>query len=214
VTAGKGFALTQRVKLSFHAQAFNVLNHAQWVGGRIDDVAPIGCTGSQRSILEPSSAIFNERSQVFSSNPRTLQLALKTGLLTFSPYTSGKEGFAGVSGFGRPFHFPSFSGCEQIQELASIVSAQAAGRVGGGGHGGGPTVSRRVCRDFGGSWIRQADARVEPKVILSARGAVAFARVFIAQAGQFVAAADAVAIAGFRGGFDGNESHEAPSRAR
>lgn len=77
VTAGKSFALTERVKLSFYAQAFNVLHHAQWVGGKIDDVAPVGYTGSERSILEPSSAIFNEPSQVFSSNPRTLQLALK-----------------------------------------------------------------------------------------------------------------------------------------
>src|SRR5438874_9819671 len=84
----------------------------------------------------------------------------------------------------------------------------------GGRHAGGPTVSRRICRDFGGSGIRQANARVEPKMILPARGAIALARVFIAQAGQFVAAADAIAIAGFRSSFDGNESHEAPSRAR
>src|SRR2546429_8265599 len=91
-------------------------------------------------------------------------------------------------------------------------SAQAAGGIGGGRHAGGPTVSRRICRDFGGSGIRQANARVEPKMILPARGAIALARVFIAQAGQFVAAADAIAIAGFRSSFDGNESHEAPSR--
>ena len=77
VTAGKSLALAERVKLSFYAQAFNVLNHAQWVGGRIDDRAAIGYTGSQRSMLEPSSAIFNEPSQVFSSKPRTLQLALR-----------------------------------------------------------------------------------------------------------------------------------------
>ena len=77
VTAGKCFALTERLKLSFYAPAFNVLNHAQWVGGRIDDRAPIGYAGSQRSILEPSSAIFNEPSQVVSSKPRTLQLALR-----------------------------------------------------------------------------------------------------------------------------------------
>src|SRR2546429_7057405 len=69
-------------------------------------------------------------------------------------------------------------------------SAQAAGGIGGGRHAGGPTVSRRICRDFGGSGIRQANARVEPKMILPARGAIALARVFIAQAGQFVAAAE------------------------
>lgn len=77
MAAGKTFTLTERMKLSFYAQAFNLFNHAQWVGDRIDDVAPIGYTGSERSILEPSSTIFNQPSQVFSSNPRTLQLALR-----------------------------------------------------------------------------------------------------------------------------------------
>lgn len=77
LTAGKTITLTERMKLSFQAQAFNVFNHAQWVGGLINDVAPIGFTGFQRSVLEPSSSLFNTPSAVFSSNPRTLQLALK-----------------------------------------------------------------------------------------------------------------------------------------
>lgn len=77
LTAGKTISLTERMKLSFYAQAFNVFNHAQWVGGFINDVAPIGYTGSQRNMLEPSSSSFNTPSAVFSSNPRTLQLALK-----------------------------------------------------------------------------------------------------------------------------------------
>ncbi|HEX8879725.1 MAG TPA: hypothetical protein VF749_06830 [Candidatus Acidoferrum sp.] len=38
-----------------------------------------------RSILEPSSTIFNQPSQVFSSNPRTLQLALKLRALLIFP---------------------------------------------------------------------------------------------------------------------------------
>src|SRR6267378_3032498 len=37
--------------------------------------------------------------------------------------------------------------------------------------------------------------------------AVAFAGVFVAQAGQLVASADAIAVAGFRGCFDGDERH-------
>lgn len=77
LAASKSFTLTERMKLSFYAQAFNVFNHSQWVGGFINDVAPIGYTGSQRSMLEPSSSSFNTPSAVFSSNPRTLQLALK-----------------------------------------------------------------------------------------------------------------------------------------
>lgn len=75
--AGKTLTLTERMKLSFFAQAFNVFNHSQWIGGFINDVAPIGYTGSQRSMLEPSSSLFKTPSAVFSSNPRTLQLALK-----------------------------------------------------------------------------------------------------------------------------------------
>jgi hypothetical protein len=77
LTAGKTITLTEHMKLSFYAQAFNVFNHAQWIGGFINDVAPIGFTGSQRSMLEPNKASFNSPSAVFSSNPRTLQLALK-----------------------------------------------------------------------------------------------------------------------------------------
>lgn len=76
-TAGKTFTLTDRAKLSFYAQAFNLFHHAQWVAGRIDDVAPIEYTESERSILEPSSTLFDQPSQGFSSDPRTLQLALK-----------------------------------------------------------------------------------------------------------------------------------------
>lgn len=77
LTAGKTISLTERMKLSFQAQAFNVFNHAQWVGGYINDVAPIGYKGSQRNMLEPDNAHFNRPQDVFSSNPRTLQLALK-----------------------------------------------------------------------------------------------------------------------------------------
>jgi len=45
-------------------------------------------------------------------------------------------------------------------------------------------------------------------MILSAGGAVTLAGIFIAEAGEFVAAADAVAVTSFRSGFEGNEGHE------
>ena len=44
-------------------------------------------------------------------------------------------------------------------------------------------------------------------MIFPASGAVALARIFITQAGQFIASADAIAVAGFRSGLDGNERH-------
>jgi hypothetical protein len=60
LTAGKTFTLTERIELSFYARAFNVFNHARWVGGFINDVP---------RWIHPSA--------VFSSNPRTMQWASK-----------------------------------------------------------------------------------------------------------------------------------------
>jgi hypothetical protein len=78
LTALKRFVITERFKIEFRASATNVLNHAQYVGGFLNDVQPaIGFTGFQRNMLEPSNPSFNNPSAVFSSNPRTLQLALK-----------------------------------------------------------------------------------------------------------------------------------------
>jgi hypothetical protein len=44
-------------------------------------------------------------------------------------------------------------------------------------------------------------------MIFAARGAVALAGIFIAEAGKFVAAANAIAVACFGGSLDRNESH-------
>ena len=80
ITALKRFTITERFRVEFQVQAFNLLNHPQYVGGFINDIAPIGFTGAERSVLIPTSAntsVFNTPSGEFSSNPRTLQLALK-----------------------------------------------------------------------------------------------------------------------------------------
>jgi len=44
-------------------------------------------------------------------------------------------------------------------------------------------------------------------MVLSTGGAVALAGVFIAEAGEFIAAADAIAVARFGGGLDGDKCH-------
>jgi hypothetical protein len=44
-------------------------------------------------------------------------------------------------------------------------------------------------------------------MVLSAGGAVGLTGVFIAQAGEFVASADAIAVTGFGSGLDGDERH-------
>jgi hypothetical protein len=78
VTALKRFSITERFRIEFQVQALNVLNHPQYVGGFLNDVAPaVGFTGSQRNILEPQNPTFNQPSAVFLSNARTLQLGLK-----------------------------------------------------------------------------------------------------------------------------------------
>jgi hypothetical protein len=79
LTALKRFTITERFRIEFRASATNVLNHAQYVGGFLNDVAPQTptFTGTQRNILEPQNPSFNNPSAVFSSNPRVMQLSLK-----------------------------------------------------------------------------------------------------------------------------------------
>jgi len=91
------------------------------------------------------------------------------------------------------------------QRCCAPNSAQAGWRIGGG---------RKLRRCWGrargnpcrrGLW--DADSGIPIQVSLATSGAVALASIFVAQAGQFITATHAVAIAGFRSGFDGNQSH-------
>ena len=78
VTAGKRFNFTERTRLEFQAQFLNVLNHPQYTPGLLNQVDSIGYTGSAATnYLKPSNGIFNRPDQAFSSNSRTLQMALK-----------------------------------------------------------------------------------------------------------------------------------------
>jgi Carboxypeptidase regulatory-like domain len=77
VTLLKRINITERFRVEFQMQAFNIFNHPQYVGGFINDVGSIGFTGSQRNALIPGSGSFNNFSSVFASNARTLQLGLK-----------------------------------------------------------------------------------------------------------------------------------------
>ncbi len=77
LTVVKRFTITERYKVEFQGQFFNVLNHPQYVGGYINDIQPIGYTGSEVNVLRPQNADFNKPASQFSSNARTLQLVLK-----------------------------------------------------------------------------------------------------------------------------------------
>ncbi|HMH80019.1 MAG TPA: hypothetical protein VK514_07350 [Candidatus Acidoferrum sp.] len=69
--------MTERYRVEFQAQAFNLFNHPQNAGGSFEDILSLGFTGSERNMLIPSNRDFNNPSSVFAGNARVLQLALK-----------------------------------------------------------------------------------------------------------------------------------------
>ena len=77
-TIAKNVAITERYHLQFAGRFGNALNHPQYVGGLVNDVAPIGFTSTNvHNFTIPSSSVFNLPSQVFSSNPRSLAVSAK-----------------------------------------------------------------------------------------------------------------------------------------
>ena len=88
-TAVKRFSFSERYKAEFAVQAFNLLNHPQFIpccaagtgpgalGGATNQVTAQGITGAARNALEPQKANFNDFSTVFPSEARALQLSLK-----------------------------------------------------------------------------------------------------------------------------------------
>ena len=85
--------------------------------------------------------------------------------------------------------------------------AQTSGRIGGGRHGSGFPVARGISGDVYGCWLGDARTGIKLKMVFGAGRAVTFAGIFITQAGQFITSADAIAVAGLRRRFDGNECH-------
>jgi hypothetical protein len=90
LTLLKRFTVTERFRLEFSARVSNILNHPQYTGGYLNDVASFGLLGNRgdysagspggilaRSAIQPNSSIFQRYDQAFSSNPRSMQLALK-----------------------------------------------------------------------------------------------------------------------------------------
>src|SRR5262249_40898029 len=77
ITALNRFRIHERFRVESRASATNVLNHPQYIGGFLNDVGPIGFTGSEAGYAQPQNSSFNQPSQFFSSNPRVMTLALK-----------------------------------------------------------------------------------------------------------------------------------------
>jgi hypothetical protein len=85
LTFAKRLNITERFKVQFSLRASNILNHPQYTGGFLNDVQPVTSTSSifsptstsVHNALIPTSSLFGQFTQVVSSNPRSLQLALK-----------------------------------------------------------------------------------------------------------------------------------------
>jgi hypothetical protein len=75
-------------------------------------------------------------------------------------------------------------------------------------------ASGRVRRDFGGSRDGDANAEVPVEMILAASRAISLAGILIPKAGEFIAAANAVAVAGLGRGFDWDQGHRFSQTAR
>jgi hypothetical protein len=73
----KRLNFTERFKIEVGAQAFNLFNHAQFVGGFISDVSPNSTSAVSRNFLIPGNASFGQYQQFFPSNARTMQLVAR-----------------------------------------------------------------------------------------------------------------------------------------
>ncbi len=77
-TVTKRLSLNPRYSLEFSAQAFNLLNHPQFLSGSINTINSNGDTSASTSnFVRAYSALFNQPEKAFASNARSLQLSLK-----------------------------------------------------------------------------------------------------------------------------------------
>ncbi|NYF78723.1 carboxypeptidase regulatory-like domain-containing protein [Granulicella arctica] len=79
LAATKRLNITERIAFEFQAQAFNVLNHPQYIPGSLNNVNTNSFTSSY-AFQTAGNPAFNHPELIFKSNARTLQLA---GKLTF-----------------------------------------------------------------------------------------------------------------------------------
>lgn len=81
MTFGKNFNVGKegRYRLEFQGRFINIFNHPQYTGGPLSDVAPAGgvTSGDVHNFLIPGNALFGNPTLVFSSNPRSAQIAAK-----------------------------------------------------------------------------------------------------------------------------------------
>lgn len=76
-TAIKRFSFGESRSLEFQAQAYNVLNHAQYIPGTINNVSNPSTNTLPLSYQTASSSAFGQAGKFFKANARTMQLTLK-----------------------------------------------------------------------------------------------------------------------------------------
>jgi len=79
LSISKSLAFTERTRLQFRADMFNGFNHPQYTPGKVNNINLTNRSGVT-NYLTPGNAIFGQFDQVYSSNPRTVQVAAR---LTF-----------------------------------------------------------------------------------------------------------------------------------
>ncbi len=77
LSASKRINITERIAMQFQAQAFNVLNHPQYLPGSPSNVNTNGTSTVSTNFLSVSSGAFNHPELVFNSQARSIQLAAK-----------------------------------------------------------------------------------------------------------------------------------------
>jgi hypothetical protein len=74
----KRFTVPDRARIEVRGEAFNLINHPQFIGLPVSSFGPgLGSSSVMPSFLVPSSPQFNDIRGSLSSNPRTIQLALR-----------------------------------------------------------------------------------------------------------------------------------------
>jgi len=72
----KRFAVRDRFSIELRGDAYNVLNHSQYVPGTLSTLG-LGSNSTNWNVLNPGNAAFGDMSQAFSAHPRTLQAGLR-----------------------------------------------------------------------------------------------------------------------------------------
>jgi hypothetical protein len=76
ISLAKKFKVTEGKRLEFRADFANAFNHPQYTAGLVNSVRLTSQT-TNRTFLLPTSAQFQQWSQNFPSNARSIQMAVK-----------------------------------------------------------------------------------------------------------------------------------------